>query len=118
MHFIRLIRSLVVAVQVRNFSSVVVTCNNMLSREVSVFRSARVYFSIGGVHYQSPSVIIEPARDDVESVRQVVVPVVPNRLGRYVRLVLAFNLRWIMISEVQFISGRCLIATLFIRCRP
>jgi len=79
----------------------------MLSREVSVFRSARVYFSVGGVRYPSPSVTFEPPRDEVESVRQVVVPLVPNRLGRYVRLVLTFDLRWIMISEIHFVSGRC-----------
>lgn len=79
----------------------------MLSREVSVFRSARLSFSVGGVRYPSPAVVYEPPRDELDNVRRIVVPIAPGRVGRYVRLVLTFDLRWIMISEVRFESGRC-----------
>ena len=38
---------------VRNFSSVRIHCNNMFTKDVSVFNNATVHFSIGGEYYQS-----------------------------------------------------------------
>ena len=96
----------VVCVQVRNFSAVVLTANNMFSREVGVFRSARLFFSVGGLRYQSAPVVYETSRDELdETMRQVVIPVAPGRLARQVRLILSFDLRWILVSEVRFVNG-------------
>lgn len=93
--------------QVRNISAAVITCNNMRSREVSVFRSTRLYFSVSGERYQSESVYFEPEQivdDRDESIRHVTVPIL-NSLAQHVRLVLTFELRWILVSEVRFVSG-------------
>lgn len=78
----------------------------MLSRDVSVFKSAAIYFSVGGVYFTSSPLIYRHHPDrSSESARQVVIPVVPGRVGRAVRISLRFDLRWIMISEVRFASG-------------
>jgi len=92
--------------QVRNFSAVLIHANNMFSRDVSVFRSAKIYFSVGGVYFASRPLVYDHLPDrSSESARQVIIPVVPGRVGRAVRLSLQFDLRWIMISEVRFASG-------------
>jgi len=78
----------------------------MFSRDVSVFQSAKIYFSVGGVYFTSRPLVFQYHRDrSSESARQVVIPVVPGRVGRAVRLSLQFDLRWILISEVRFASG-------------
>ena len=80
--------------------------NNVFSRDVSVFLSARIYFSVGGVYFASRPLVHEYHPDRAsESARQVIIPVVPGRVGRAVRLSLQFDLRWILISEVRFASG-------------
>ena len=35
----------------RNFSSVTINCNNLFSKNVRVFKSALIYFSIGGKYF-------------------------------------------------------------------
>ena len=92
--------------QLRNFTAILIHANNMFSRDVSVFKSAKIHFSVGGVYFTSRSLVYQHRRDrSDESARQVVIPVVPGRVGRAVRLLLQFDLRWIMISEVRFASG-------------
>ena len=79
----------------------------MFSRDVSVFKSAKVYFSVGGVYFTSSPIVFQHSPDrSSESARQVIIPVVSGRVGRSVRLSLQFDLRWIMISEVRFVSGK------------
>ena len=90
---------------VRNFSALRIVANNMFSKDVRVFRSARVAFSVGGVVYSSPPVVYDYMRDSlIEYFRPVVVPLL-HGIGRYVRVQLFFDSRWMMISEVQFESG-------------
>lgn len=91
--------------QARNFSAVRITANNMPSREVSVFKRVLVFFSIGGEHFSSDAVAFNYSRDTaVESARHVFVPI-PHRVGRFVKLLLFFDTRWIMISEIRFFGG-------------
>jgi discoidin domain receptor family protein 2 len=79
----------------------------MFSREVSVFQVAHVYFSIGGLYYTQPPVVFEYLKDStMELARQVIIPISPGRIGRHIRIILQFDLRWIMISEVRFVSER------------
>ena len=93
--------------QLRNFSALLLHTNNMFSRDVSVFKSAKVYFSVGGVYFTSSPIVFQHSPDrSSESARQVIIPVVSGRVGRSVRLSLQFDLRWIMISEVRFVSGK------------
>ena len=98
--------------QLRNFSAILLHSNNMFSRDISVFKRAQIYFSVGGVYFASRPIVHEPRSDrSSETSRQVIIPVVPARVGRAVRLSLQFDLRWIMISEVRFASGEFNIIT-------
>lgn len=89
----------------RNFSALLIHCNNMFSKDIRIFRMAKLYFSNGGAYYSGEPVVFETLRDSLmEFVRTVRVPV-PHRVAKFVKLELFFDSRWIMISEVQFESG-------------
>jgi len=90
---------------VRNFSAVVVTANNFFSKEISVFSSARVYYSIGGKYFDPEFVEFAYARDSVMEYSRPVTVALPHRVGRFVKLALYFDAKWLMISEVRFIGG-------------
>lgn len=96
---------------VRNFTAVRFYANNMFSKEVRVFRSAVVSFSGGkvgkviGEGDQDP-IEFDYVRDTIiEYGRSVLVPL-ENRVGSQVTVQLEYDARWIMISEVEFDSGR------------
>jgi len=104
--------------QLRNFSAVLIHANNMFSRDVSVFKSAKIYFSVGGVYFTSrPLVYAHRPDGSSESARQVIIPVVPGRVGRAVRVSLQFDLRWIMISEIRFASGEYISLNFFLNLK-
>ena len=65
-----------------------------------------MFSSIGGEYYQEPEVF-RYMRDFMEFARKVIIPVQPERVARYVKIVLYFDARWILISEVKFESGDC-----------
>jgi len=71
-----------------------------------VFRKAMLYFSVsGGSTYQEHPIVFEFMRDTlIEFARNVIVPI-PNRIGRFIKVELYFDSRWMMISEVRFESG-------------
>ncbi|XP_055850149.1 discoidin domain-containing receptor 2-like isoform X2 [Episyrphus balteatus] len=89
---------------VRNFSAIVLHTNNMFSKDVQVFVHAKVFFSIGGRHFTGepvqfsymPDTILDHARDVTIKLH--------HRIGRYLQVHLYFALRWIMLSEISFIS--------------
>lgn len=92
--------------QIRNFSSIYIVASNVISKEISVFRKASISFSIGGEHYISEPVIYEHVKDTTsESARPVFIPI-SNQSGRYVKVILFFDMKWIMISEIRFFGGR------------
>ncbi|XP_046560812.1 discoidin domain-containing receptor 2-like [Haliotis rubra] len=89
---------------VRNFSKIMIHCNNLYSKEVRVFRKAIVHFSIGGKYYPGPPVRYNFVRDDYfEDARQVMIRL-ENKVAKYIKMELYFEARWIMISEVSFES--------------
>ena len=91
--------------RVRNFTAVRFHCNNMFSKEVRVFRKALLYFGVNGRVYQDRPVVYEYMRDTlIEFARNVIVNV-PHRVGRFIKVELYFDSRWMMISEVRFESG-------------
>ena len=90
---------------VRNFSYVKLFCNNLFSREVRVFSNVKVFFGNDGQQYLAPPIDYEFARDEaMEYAREVTIPL-RNSVGRYVKLWLFFDSRWMMVSEIQFESG-------------
>ena len=91
---------------VRKFKSVILNCNNHFTKDIRVFKMALVYFSVGGNLYQNQPVKYDFIRDSaVEYARPVLIRL-NNYVGKYVRLQLYFDAKWIMISEIQFYSGR------------
>ncbi|KNC30967.1 hypothetical protein FF38_12017, partial [Lucilia cuprina] len=90
---------------VRNFSAVVIHTNNMYAKDVQVFVHAKVFFSIGGRQYigepvqfsYMPDTILDHARDVTIKLH--------HRLGKYLQLHLYFAARWLMLSEITFISA-------------
>lgn len=90
---------------VRNFTATRFHVNNMFSKEVRVFRRAELYFSVGGTTYQKQPVVFDFTRDTlIDFARNVIIPI-PKRIGRYIRVELFFDARWMMLSEVRFESG-------------
>ena len=90
---------------VRNFSSVDLHCNNMFSREVRIFSMAKIYFSLDGQDFSTSYVEYPYLRDNlIEYARTVRIPLEQN-IGRFVKVQLFFDAKWILISEVDFVSG-------------
>ena len=92
--------------KVRNFSSIRIHSNNMFSKDVRVFRKVELYFSVGGEYYQPEPLVFTFMRDELMEFARLVIIAVPHRLGRFVKLRLYFDARWMMISEVKFESGK------------
>ncbi len=92
--------------QVRNFSSARLHSNNLFSKSVHVFKRARLFFSVGGMYYNDPPVEFMYLKDTLmEFSRPVIIPI-PYRVGRYVKMELYYESRWILISEIKFESGK------------
>ncbi|XP_067620630.1 discoidin domain-containing receptor 2-like [Eurosta solidaginis] len=89
---------------VRNFSAVMLHTNNMFSKDVQVFVHAKVLFSIGGRQYAGAPVQFSYMPDTVlDHAREVTIKL-HHRLGKYIQIHLYFAARWIMLSEITFIS--------------
>lgn len=91
--------------KVRNFSAARFHCNNMFSKEVRVFQKALLHFSVSGIAYQENPVVYKYTRDTlIEFARNVIIPI-RQKIGRFVKVELFFDAKWMMISEVRFESG-------------
>lgn len=81
----------------------------MPSKEVQVFPSARIWFSVGGKYFNGPSVNFSYMPDTMfEKARNVTVKLY-GRVGKYVKFELMFGAKWMLISEVAFDSGEVLV---------
>ncbi|TDG43433.1 hypothetical protein AWZ03_010135 [Drosophila navojoa] len=89
---------------VRNFSAVIIHTNNMFSKDVQVFVHAKVFFSIGGRQFIGEPVQFSYMPDQVLDHARDVTIKLHHRLGRYLQLHLYFAARWMMLSEITFIS--------------
>lgn len=74
--------------------------------KLQVFLQAKVYFSIGGQHFSSEPVQFSYMPDAImESARDVTIKL-HHRIGRYIQVHLYFAMRWIMLSEISFVSSK------------
>ncbi|XP_030377793.1 discoidin domain-containing receptor 2 [Scaptodrosophila lebanonensis] len=89
---------------VRNFSAVIIHTNNMFLKDVQVFVHAKVFFSIGGRQFAGEPVQFSYMPDTVLDHARDVTIKLHHRLGRYLQLHLYFAARWMMLSEITFIS--------------
>ena len=85
---------------VRSLTAVRAHCNNAFGRDIGVFSATELHFSVGGKVFdgrRSQPVVYVAGRDDfVEQSHYV------TGAARFVRLLMHFDRRWIMISEVHF----------------
>jgi discoidin domain receptor family protein 2 len=92
--------------QIRNFTSVILHANNHFSKDVRVFRKAVLYFSVAGKFFQKNPVVYNFQQDQwMEYARDVEIKL-KNHVGRYVKIDIYFDSKWIMISEVDFVSSK------------
>lgn len=91
--------------KVREFSAVHIYCSNQFTRDVQVFSSAKVLFSIGGRRFDKGEPITYDYMEDriFENARNVSIKL-HHRVGRFVKLQLQFAARWMLISEITFDS--------------
>ena len=62
-------------------------------------------FSIGGQYYNSEPIVYKYMRDDlIESARFIHIKL-EHSIGKYVKMELYFDDKWILISEVEFDSS-------------
>lgn len=85
-----------------NLSSASVHVHNLFRKSVEVFSSARVSFSLDGVTWSESPLEFEYLADhQIEAPRDVLIQL-HHRVGRFVRVSLAFAAKWLLVSEVSF----------------
>ncbi|XP_022252531.1 discoidin domain-containing receptor 2-like isoform X1 [Limulus polyphemus] len=89
---------------VRNFSSLYFHCNNMYTKDVQVFATAKLWFSIGGKYYPNDPLRFSYMADTYNDKARNVTIFLHHRIGKFVKVELTFASRWILISEVSFSS--------------
>ncbi|XP_068151340.1 uncharacterized protein smal [Drosophila tropicalis] len=89
---------------VRNFSAVVLHTNNMFTKDVQVFVHAKVFFSIGGRYFSGEPVQFSYMPDTIMDHARDVTIKLHHRVGKYLKINLYFAVKWIMLSEISFIS--------------
>ncbi|XP_017773500.1 PREDICTED: discoidin domain-containing receptor 2-like [Nicrophorus vespilloides] len=90
--------------RVREFTAVHIYCNNQFTKDVQVFSTATVLFSVGGKRYKGEPITFDYIEDRIfESPRNVSIKL-HHRVGRFVKLQVQFAARWMLLSEVTFDS--------------
>lgn len=91
--------------KVREFSAIHIFCNNQFTKDVQVFASAKVLFSIGGKRYSKGEPITYEYMEDriFENARNVTIKL-HHRVGRFVKVQFHFASKWLLISEISFDS--------------
>ena len=90
----------------RNFSSVMLHCNNYYTKDNRVFKTAVIYYSIGGKYFKQKKDKFYFIRDTVVEYARNVYIKLDNIIARYIKLQLYFDSKWVLISEVQFESSK------------
>ena len=91
---------------IRQFRTVIIHINNHYTRDIQIFSRAKIYFSneegkFGddrAVDYlYMPNAMVEDARNVSINLH--------GEHGKYVMIQLFFAAKWILISEISFVSG-------------
>ncbi|XP_022686614.1 discoidin domain-containing receptor 2-like isoform X2 [Varroa jacobsoni] len=89
---------------VRNFSAAYFYCNNQHTKNVSLFSSAKFWFSIGGRWYLDEPLIFKNTHNPLpEKARNVTIRL-HHKIGRFIKVHLSYRSGWIVLSEVAFSS--------------
>ena len=90
---------------IQEFHSIELYCNNQFTREISVFKELRAFFSIGGDIYSSDAVSYTPMTDEIFEEPRNITAKLHRRVGRFVKIHLYFGSKWLLVSEVSFDSS-------------
>ncbi|KAI2802850.1 DNA damage responsive protein [Blomia tropicalis] len=88
--------------QIVNFTTVSLNCQNSYSRNVRVFSTALVWFSLDRQSWsQSPIRFVYEADNVIQLPRDVIIHL-QYRIGRFIRIELTYHSSWLQLSEVSF----------------
>ena len=90
---------------IQEFHSIELYCNNQFTRDISVFKELRAYFSIGGDIFSDDSVSYSPMTDEIFEEPRNITAKLHRRVGRFVKIQLYFGSKWLLVSEVAFDSS-------------
>jgi discoidin domain receptor family protein 2 len=71
-----------------------------------VFSFAKVFFSIGGRYYDPNAITAYYAPDEILEHPRFVKIKLKNKMGKFVKLQLFYAAKWMLISEIYFVSGQ------------
>ena len=85
-----------------NFSSVTLHCHNLFHANIEYFQQLAAYFSLDGNQWSKNPIVIHMVPDHANDNARDITIDLKNRVGRYVKLVLKFAAKWLLISEITF----------------
>jgi len=91
--------------EIQEFYNIEIYCNNQFTRDISVFKELKAYFSIGGEIYNADVVTYTPMTDEIFEEPRNISAKLHRRIGRFVKVELYFASKWLLISEVSFDSS-------------
>ena len=90
---------------IRQMNRVTIHTNNVFSKQISLFKTAVVTFSLTGERTSySNAIISEQNRDEYYEIARPILIQLNNHVAQYVRLDLYFDSKWLLISEITFDS--------------
>ncbi|CAF1656854.1 unnamed protein product, partial [Adineta ricciae] len=90
---------------IRQMNRVTIHTNNVFSKQISLFKTAVVTFSLTGERTSySNAIISEQNRDEYYEIARPILIQLNNHVAKYVRLDLYFDSKWLLISEITFDS--------------
>jgi len=89
----------------RQMNRVTIHTNNVFSKQISIFKTAVITFSLNGERTSySNAIISEQNRDEIFEIARPILIQLNNHIAKYVRLDLYFDSKWLLISEITFDS--------------
>jgi hypothetical protein len=90
---------------IRQMNRVTIHTNNVFSKQISIFKTAVITFSLNGERTSySNAIISEQNRDEIFEIARPILIQLNNHIAKYVRLDLYFDSKWLLISEITFDS--------------
>lgn len=89
----------------RQMNRVTIHTNNVFSKQISIFKTAVITFSLNGERTSySNAIISDQNRDEIFEIARPILIQLNNHIAKYVRLDLYFDSKWLLISEITFDS--------------
>jgi discoidin domain receptor family protein 2 len=89
----------------RQINRITIHTSNLFSKEIFIFKTAIISFSIDNneTNY-SNAIIYQHNRDDIFEIARPILIELNNHIAKFVRLDLYFDSKWLLISEITFDS--------------